>query len=138
ASVILGGALGNIAIVPATSQICAGSSVQLTASGGTTYLWSPVTGLSNPNIANPVASPTVTTTYTVVVGNGSGCTGTATATVNVNGSGPTVTVTASGGSCNAGIILIGWPGNPVVLTANATGAVSYLWSPGGQTTQSIS
>ncbi|MDB5232453.1 MAG: hypothetical protein JWN76_3258 [Chitinophagaceae bacterium] len=33
--------------------------------GTYTYSWSPSTGLSNPNIANPVASPLATTTYTV-------------------------------------------------------------------------
>ncbi len=30
-----------------------------------TYSWTPVTGLSNPNIANPIAQPTVNTTYYV-------------------------------------------------------------------------
>ena len=44
------------------------SAIQLTASGGTTYSWSPAAGLSNPNIANPIASPTTTTTYIVQVG----------------------------------------------------------------------
>lgn len=49
--------------------ICGGQqSIQLNASGGTIYQWSPTTGLSNPNIANPVASPTSTTVYTVAVG----------------------------------------------------------------------
>jgi hypothetical protein len=40
------------------------------ATGGTpgyTYHWSPVAGLSDPNIANPVASPLSTTTYTLTV-----------------------------------------------------------------------
>ena len=52
------------------TYVCPGnqSSVQLNATGGTTYLWSPATGLSNPNIANPIASPLVPTTYTVSVG----------------------------------------------------------------------
>jgi gliding motility-associated-like protein len=45
--------------------ICKGQSTQLNATGGLNYTWSPSGGLSNPNIANPVASPTVTTTYTV-------------------------------------------------------------------------
>lgn len=49
------------------STICGGGldSTQLNATGGTVYSWSPTTGLSNPNIANPWAKPTVTTTYTV-------------------------------------------------------------------------
>lgn len=54
-------------------QITAGESVQLAASGGLAYLWKPAEGLSNPAIADPVASPAVTTTYTVTVGNGSVC-----------------------------------------------------------------
>ncbi len=56
--------------------ICFGTSAQLNASGvyysssGTPapiYSWSPSAGLSNANIANPVASPAVTTVYTVTV-----------------------------------------------------------------------
>jgi hypothetical protein len=55
--------------------ICQGESAQLHAyaMGGTgsyTYEWLPVTGLSNPAIANPVATPDVTTTYYVVVNDG--------------------------------------------------------------------
>ncbi len=42
-----------------------GGPVQLGALGGNTFTWSPADGLSNPNIANPTASPSVTTTYIV-------------------------------------------------------------------------
>lgn len=49
--------------------ICKGqTTVQLQASGGNSYLWTPSAGLSNPNIPNPVASPSRTTTYKVFVG----------------------------------------------------------------------
>ncbi len=59
-------AIPNAGLSP---TICGGQqSAQLNASGGNTYTWSPPTGLSNPNIANPVASPAVTTIYTVSVG----------------------------------------------------------------------
>lgn len=44
------------------------NAVQLNASGGISYSWTPTTGLSNPNIANPMASPSVTTEYVVAVG----------------------------------------------------------------------
>ena len=47
--------------------ICKGSSIQLNATGGYAYSWSPATGLSNPNIANPVAQPDSTITYTVTI-----------------------------------------------------------------------
>jgi len=49
----------------ANDTICKGDSVQLQASGGLIYNWSPTTGLSNPNIANPFAHPIQTTTYYV-------------------------------------------------------------------------
>jgi gliding motility-associated-like protein len=45
--------------------ICINQSVQLNARTADSYLWTPSTGLSNASIANPVASPLVTTTYTV-------------------------------------------------------------------------
>ena len=47
--------------------ICENDSVPMLATGGNIYSWFPVQGLSNPNIANPVASPSVTTTYIVNV-----------------------------------------------------------------------
>jgi len=49
----------------ADQTICQGASAQLSAIGGTSYQWSPSTGLSNPNIATPIATPAVSTTYCV-------------------------------------------------------------------------
>ena len=48
-----------------------------------TYTWSPSTNLSNPNIANPVATPTSTTTYTLTTDAG-GCIGTDQVTVAIS------------------------------------------------------
>ncbi|MBK9759918.1 MAG: gliding motility-associated C-terminal domain-containing protein [Flavobacteriales bacterium] len=42
-----------------------GSNTQLLATGGSTYLWTPNSGLSGDDIADPFAQPTETTTYTV-------------------------------------------------------------------------
>lgn len=47
------------------STICLGESIQLEATGGESYSWSPSIGLNATNIPNPVASPTSTTTYIV-------------------------------------------------------------------------
>ncbi len=48
------------------TSICLGSSAQLGASGGLyTYIWTPTTGLNDPNIANPIATPLQTTSYVV-------------------------------------------------------------------------
>ncbi len=65
----------RISTVPDTS-VCAGDSVQLNVFGsvGNTYTWTPIAGLSNPNIANPMAGPSSTTTYYVSVSNIAGCT----------------------------------------------------------------
>lgn len=77
-----------------------------------TYQWSPITGLSNPNIANPVASPSATTTYTLTVLAG-GCSATDEVTVTVSGGGtPTITcpsniaASTSGGACGATVSYI--------------------------------
>ncbi len=57
------------------SVICEGSSSNLMAQAGGgnlsyTYAWSPAAGLSGTTIANPVATPAVSTTYTVTVSDG--------------------------------------------------------------------
>jgi gliding motility-associated-like protein len=65
------------------TSICLGGSAFLAATGGTSYSWTPTTGLSNPNIQNPVASPTVTTTYSCTVTNALGCTDVDIATVTI-------------------------------------------------------
>ncbi|MCB0636016.1 MAG: hypothetical protein KDC54_05340, partial [Lewinella sp.] len=44
--------------------LCPGGQILLDASGGISYSWTPVEGLSNPNIPNPVARPSRTTLYT--------------------------------------------------------------------------
>ena len=54
--------------------ICLGDSVQLNATGGSTYSWfGAFGGLSDTSIANPMASPPQTTTYIVTIKNDSGC-----------------------------------------------------------------
>lgn len=50
---------------PVVDSICYGNSVQLQATGGANYSWSPSAGLNNASIANPIATPSTTTTYTM-------------------------------------------------------------------------
>ena len=76
------GASITVTVNPPNPGICPGDSVQLTASGASTYLWSPSAGLSCNPCSNPKASPAVTTTYTVV-GTGGLCSDTTTVTVTV-------------------------------------------------------
>ncbi len=66
------------------TTIAFGKNVQLTSSGGSTYLWSPSNGLSCNTCFDPIASPTVNTTYTLTVTSDSGCTTQQTITIDVN------------------------------------------------------
>ena len=61
-----------------------GDSVQLTGNGGTTFLWSPSTGLSCTTCQNPMASPDTTTTYVLTSTNANGCSRSDQVTVFVN------------------------------------------------------
>jgi len=61
-----------------------GQSVQLLASGAYLYTWSPVASLSDPNIANPVASPVEPTMYVVVGLGNNGCRNTDSVKINID------------------------------------------------------
>jgi len=97
--------------------LCSGTSQLLTASGASTYSWSPATGLSSTSGASVTASPSVTTSYTVTGTTGT-CTTTEVITLSVT-PGPTVQVSPS-------LVSI-CPGSTVALTAS--GAGSYSWNP---------
>ncbi|MGH2564395.1 MAG: gliding motility-associated C-terminal domain-containing protein, partial [Ginsengibacter sp.] len=77
--------IGNDVDVQSGSDqsVCKGKSVQLNASGGISYTWSPVNGLSDATIHNPKATPDITTTYTVKVSDQFGCSDSGSVTVIV-------------------------------------------------------
>ena len=116
---------GNVPpTVSATAGVlgCGAAQAQIntnTNASGPTYSWSPSTGLSATNIANPVASlPGV---YTVVVtDNSSGCTASTTVTVLGNTTAPLAA--ATGGTLNCVV---------TTLTVNALSNVqnpSFAWT----------
>ena len=74
----------NVNITPSSATILQGGSVQLIASGASSYEWSPATALNH--VAGPevTANPTATTTYTVIGTDANGCSGSASVTVIVN------------------------------------------------------
>ncbi len=65
--------LPNITVSADIDKVFAGDTVQLMASGGFNYSWTPTDGLSDPGIANPIANPLRTTTYTVTAEDANGC-----------------------------------------------------------------
>ena len=77
--------IGSLAVnvTPDFSSIESGESVTLTATGGTSYSWTPSTGLSCDDCPNPIATPDETTTYYVSAIDSSGCTGGDTALVEI-------------------------------------------------------
>jgi len=54
-------------------SLCLGKSVQLNASGTDQYIWTPSSGLNNPSISSPSASPANSTTYQVIGSDSKGC-----------------------------------------------------------------
>lgn len=101
----------SISITPTLSSICAGQSVNLTASGANTYTW------SHGGANGSSQSPSVTTIYSVNATSAAGCTNTAVKTVSVISS-PSITAN-SGGIC-AG----------QSFTISPTGADTYTVSGG--------
>lgn len=109
----------NANINISNTTICENQSVNLVASGGTTYTWLPAEGLSNPSIANPIASPQQTTKYTVTISNGA-CSETEEVTITV----------LKNANANAGDDKKLLVGQSVVLNGAALGDnITYLWSP---------
>jgi uncharacterized repeat protein (TIGR01451 family) len=117
--------LPNVSVNSAT--ICAGESATLTATSdasNASYAWSPG-GETGPSI---VVSPTSTATYNVTVTDGTTtCSASVSGTVTVN---PLPDVSVNSPTICAG--------DSAVLTATTLAAnPSYLWSPGGEITASI-
>ena len=98
-------------------QICRGKPTQLNATGGTTYVWSPVTGLSCINCSNPLASPAATQKYIVTGSSSFGCSNTD--SINITVIQPFVM-----NNKRDDTICIG-----SMVRLFASGANSYQWSP---------
>lgn len=125
--------------ITGNNQICLGGSTQLNTNincinqnnGSVNYIWMPSNGLSNPNIANPIASPTTSTIYTLTaqVPNNAGqfCTVTNTFEVIVSPSIQQVSATAQPNPI--------CPGQTSLLSS--FGASTYTWLPNNLNTNTI-
>jgi len=63
-----------VAVACPDKQICEGDQIRLVVNGGSSWLWTPSTGLDNPLSDAPYAAPSTTTSYTIVVTDNTGCT----------------------------------------------------------------
>ncbi len=106
--------------VASSNTVCQGETVTLTASGGSTYLWTPSKGLSDATSASPTFTASSTVTYLVTVTNSSGCADTASVTVTVN----------KKPVANAGADKAIVQGQSITLDGSARGGdISYYWTP---------
>ena len=103
------------------TSVCAGNAVPLTGTliQGATYQWTPSTGLSNPAIPNPMASPDKTTNYVLTVSTPDGCQGKDSVLVTVADN-PVITMNNDATVCM---------GEKITLQAQSPGAKQYQWSP---------
>jgi subtilisin-like proprotein convertase family protein len=119
--------------------------LEISASGATSYSWSPTTTLSNPNISNPTATPSSTTTYTMTAtANGCGVSDDVTVTVVNQPSVGTMTISQSAicegetvtisNSASNGTIAYsassegGYPCNWDIISEGYTGSSSFDYS----------
>jgi hypothetical protein len=113
--------------IGSNTPVCAGNTLNLTSSGGTTYAWTSSNGFTssaqNPTIANATVS--ATGTYTVTVTNVNGCTNTATTAVVINAL-PTATASSNSPICSG-----------VTLNLTGGGVGTYTWTSSSGFTSSL-
>ena len=103
------------------TSICIGNSIQLNATGGVTYSWSPANTLSNAFISNPIATPTQSTLYQLETVSSDGCEINDSVNVAVYFTPPVPVIPAILALCKGASIDI-----------SVAGADSYAWSPNYQ------
>lgn len=99
--------------------ICYSESIQLLATGGSRYSWSPKTYLTDASIANPISRPEESMRYIVEVNDDLGCPKPAFDTVNIS----VEKLVADAGPRDTSVVV----NQPLQL--QATGAEFFTWSP---------
>jgi len=107
-------------------EICEGEQVQLSATGNATqFAWSPTLTLTNPNLSNPIANPTIDVMYYIHHFDGM-CDAIDSVFVKVNNEVPTPTFTTVN-HCDGDTVQ--FSGNSGLLTPN----IAWEWSFGAST-----
>ncbi len=111
---IAGGITPTLTTSSSATVLCSGNSGTLTASGLSTYTWSPGSFVGNSYLINP----TVATIYTVTGTSTIGCTATKTINISINAN-PSLTLTSASSICYG-----------LSTSLAASGATSYSWNTG--------
>ncbi len=105
--------------------ICYGQNYQLQATGGTQYVWTPSTYLDNPNLANPLSTPSKDVVYTVsIISDANGCASLVTDDMRIDVTPPIKVKTYPYDT-------IGYPGDQFQLLAvpSDSDVINYSWNP---------
>jgi gliding motility-associated-like protein len=108
----------TVGLSPGDTALCPGNRLQLNATGGSSYRWSPAASLNDANLPNPMATPGATTRYRVVVTGANGCTASDSTLVAVKAK-PVFGLVPDSIAICAG----------KTATLNATGGDLYQWQP---------
>lgn len=108
----------------ADNTICVGQIASVTASGGSSYVWTPNVGVSNPTQATTNVMPTNTTTYMVTGTDANGCSNTDTITIFVNPQ-PSAVMGSLASEC-------GDTTGQIVFQGALTGTEPFTWTMNNQ------
>jgi len=117
-----------VTVIPASAEICNGSSVILTASGATSYAWTPADSLNSTTTAQVIAKPITPTIYTVRGTLANGCFADQSVTVTTYES-PVADFDLSGAKICTGETLS--------VTNKSLNATSYDWQWGDGSTSTF-
>jgi gliding motility-associated-like protein len=119
--ITLTGLTGPPVQITTDTSICPGTSVRLTATGASSYVWSPAKFLDNPDISNPVATPDTATEFFVLATGAQQCSSQDSVTISIRNR-PVFTAPSDTSVCK---------GQPVRLNGANGNTYSYIWSPPG-------
>jgi hypothetical protein len=127
-SIVTVNALPTVTVSPAnTGPVCSGTNLTLTASGASTYTWSPSTYLDVTSGAVVKSIPTGNITYTATGTDANGCVNSGTRTVNVSAlpTAPTSNGTSTYTACNPPTNSVSL--NSIFISGSATAPEEYRW-----------
>ncbi len=107
----------NPTVIASPNSICIGNSSTLTASGASSYSWTPISNLNISTGSTVIATPTINTIYTILGTDANGCSVSNTVLISVYNT-PIIIANAAPINICAGS----------TSTLTASGAISYVWA----------